>query len=351
MEIIDQALQNIHPLNSDAQQAALEHQQQLTKPQGSLGMLEAIVVKLAGITGNPLPTVPRKTVIVMAGDHGVTAEGVSAFPSEVTPQMVLNFLHGGAAINVLARQMGAHVAVVDIGVASDIEHPRLIVRKVGHGTANMAKSPAMTREQAEQAIAIGIEIVTAEAHDGLDLVATGDMGIGNTTASSAIIASLLGLDVAEVTGRGTGLDDAGLQHKIAIIEQALAVNVPDVRDPIDVLARVGGFEIAGLVGVILGAAALRIPVVIDGLISSAAALVAYELEPTIRDYLFAGHLSVERGHRLILEHIKLEPLLRLDMRLGEGSGATLAMAVIEAAVRTHGEMATFASAGVSDKEQ
>jgi nicotinate-nucleotide--dimethylbenzimidazole phosphoribosyltransferase len=341
----------------EAAAAARGRQNQLTKPTGSLGQLEEISIQMAAITGKLRPRLDRKCVIVMAGDHGVSREGVSAYPAEVTPQMVLNFLHGGAAINVLARQAGAKVLVVDVGVAVEIPTdgvPQgealagLVQRKVAYGTANLATGPAMTREQAQQAIQVGMEVVQAEIDAGLDLVATGDMGIGNTTPSSAIVAAFTGLPAAQVTGRGTGVDDASLAHKVAIIEQALATNRPNPRDALDVLSKVGGLEIAGLVGVILGAAARRVPVVIDGFISGAAALVAAELVPEVKPYLIAAHQSVEIGHRAILARLGLRPLLDLNLRLGEGTGAVLAFHLVDAAVRILNEMATFEEAGVSE---
>ena len=286
----------------------------------------------------------------MAADHGVAAEGVSAYPAEVTPQMVLNFVRGGAAINVLARQASTRVIVVDIGVASNLEPQRgLRLRKIARGTQNIVRGPAMTLSQAETAIAEGIDVVQAEIANGLDLVATGDMGIGNTTASAAIVAALTGQPVAQVTGRGTGVDDAGLARKIAVVERALAVNKPNPKDALDVLIKVGGFEIGGLAGVIIGAAAKRVPVVIDGFISGAAALIAVGLCPDVRPYLIAAHKSVEVGHRAALDHLDLKPLLDLNLRLGEGTGAVLAFHLVEAAARILDEMATFAEAGVSDK--
>lgn len=340
----------IPALDSGAEAVARARQQTLTKPPGSLGRLEELSIRLAAITGNPRPSVTRKAVIIMAADHGVTAEGISAYPAAVTPQMVLNFLRGGAAINVLARQADAHVVVVDIGVDADFEsYPELVRRKIARGTQNMARGPAMTREQAEAAINVGIEIVNAEVARGLDLIATGDMGIGNTTASSAIVAALTGEPVSKTTGRGTGVDDAGLARKIAVIERALAVNQPDANDPLDVLSKVGGLEIAALVGVIVGGAANRVPVVIDGFISGAAALVAARLEPRVKPYLIAAHRSVEAGHQVVLDQLDLHPLLDLNLRLGEGTGAALAFHLIEAAVRALNEMTTFAEAGVSDK--
>jgi nicotinate-nucleotide--dimethylbenzimidazole phosphoribosyltransferase len=350
MEQVFEVAAVITPLDAVAMEQARARQLQLTKPAGSLGRLEEIVVQMAGITRQPLPTVKRKAVIVMAADHGVVAEGVSAYPSAVTPQMVLNFLHGGAAINALARQAGAEVVIVDVGVAADLDHPGLLVRKVARGTANMALGPAMTREQALSAITAGMDVLKSLVKQGTDVVVTGDMGIGNTTAASAITASLTGTPVALVTGRGTGIDETQLVHKIHVIERALARNVPDPSDPLDVLTKVGGLEIAGLVGVIIAGAASRIPVVIDGFIAGAAALVAVGICPVVRDYLFAGHVSVERGHQVILEQLGLSPLLDLELRLGEGTGAVLATHIIEAALRMHREMATFAEAGVSNRE-
>lgn len=335
----------------DAAAAARARQDQLTKPTGSLGQLEELSIQLAAATGNARPSVARKAVIVMAGDHGVVRDGVSAYPAEVTPQMIMNFLHGGAAINVLSRQAGARVIIVDVGVAVEMgQVPGLINRKVALGTASMASGPAMTREQAEQCVQAGIDVVNAEIDAGLDLVATGDMGIGNTTPSSAMTAVFTGLPVAQVTGRGTGLGDAGLAKKVEVIEKAIALNRPDPRDPWDVLCKVGGFEIGGLAGVIIGAAARRVPVVVDGFISGAAALFAAELVPEVKPYLIGAHQSVEVGHRAIYQHLGLRPILNLDLRLGEGTGSALAFHIVEGAARILDEMATFAEAGVSDKE-
>lgn len=342
----------IPPIDTASAQQAEARQNNLTKPAKSLGRLEELSIQLAGMQASPLPDVRRKAVIIMAADHGVALEGVSAYPPEVTPQMVLNFLHGGAAINVLARQAGASVTIVDIGVASDFDPalPGLLHRKVAHGTRNMAKGPAMTRAEAEKALAEGMDVLALVAGAGLDLLATGDMGIGNTTPSAAIAAVLTGLPVRLLTGRGTGVDDAGLERKIRIIEQAIAVNQPDPHDALDVLCKVGGLEIAGLAGVMIAAAARRIPVVVDGFISTAAAMIAVGLVPEVRNYLFSGHKSVEIGHQAMLKHLGLVPLLDLDLRLGEGTGAALAFHLIEASTRILREMATFAEAGVSDKE-
>jgi nicotinate-nucleotide--dimethylbenzimidazole phosphoribosyltransferase len=341
----------IPAFDEKAAESAAQRQNQLTKPTGSLGQIEDLSIQLAGITGQSRPTFSRKAVIVMAADHGVTQEGVSAYPADVTPQMVFNFLQGGAAINVLARLAGARVTIVDIGVNYDFETlPGLIQRKIARGTQNFTRGPAMTRAQAEDALQVGLDIVKAEIAQGLDLVATGDMGIGNTTASSAMVAVFCGLPVKQVTGRGTGVDDAGLVRKIAMIEKAIQVNQPDRGDPLDVLAKLGGFEIAGLAGVVIGAAAQRIPIVVDGFISGAAALLAAELVPAVRPFLIASHQSVEIGHRAIWERLGLKPLLNLGMRLGEGTGAVLAFHLVEASARILNEMATFSEASVSDKQ-
>jgi nicotinate-nucleotide--dimethylbenzimidazole phosphoribosyltransferase len=350
MDAIRELIGRVGAPDAEAAAAARERQAQLTKPSGSLGRLEELAIQLAGITGQPRPRFPRKAVLVFAADHGVAAAGVSAYPQTVTAQMVLNFLAGGAAINVLARQAGARVVVADLGVAAELpDHPGLIRRKVGRGTRNLAEGPAMTGAEATAAIAIGEAILAAEVARGLDLVATGDMGIGNTTASSAIVAACTGRPVADVTGRGTGVDDRGWERKVAAIERALAVNRADAADPLDVLAKVGGYEIAGLVGVILGAAARRLPVLVDGFISGAAALVAVKLCPPARDYLIAAHQSAEVGHAVVLDRLELVPLLRLNLRLGEGTGAALAMPLVDAAAAVLAEMATFAEAGVSGK--
>jgi len=346
---LEETISLIGALDQDAMASARARQDTLTKPLGSLGRLEELSIQMAGITGQPQPRIQHKVIITMAGDHGVVAEGVSAYPQEVTPQMVYNFLRGGAGINVLARHAGARVVVVDMGVACRIDpHPDLIDRKVAMGTRNMAIGPAMSRDEARRSVEAGIEILEAEASRGLDIVGTGDMGIGNTTASSAITAAFTGCSVEVLTGRGTGLNDEQLHHKVRVIRRALEVNRPDPADPLGVLAGVGGFEIGGLVGVILGAAASRIPVVIDGFISGAAALIACGFCPQARDYLIPAHRSVEAGHRAIFEHLRLKPLLDMDLRLGEGTGAALAIFIAEAAARILSEMATFGEAGVSE---
>jgi len=350
MGLLQEALENIKPLDAGAMKAAAERQDQLTKPAGSLGVLEEISIKLAGITGSVMNEVDMKTIVVMAGDHGVTDEGVSAFPKEVTPQMVMNFVHGGAAINVLARHAGARVVVVDIGVDAQIDNPHVLSMKVKNGTDNFAKGPAMTRDEAIRALEVGIEIAYKEIDSGVKLLATGDMGIGNTTPSSAILLALTGRPVDGLVGRGTGIGNGDLDHKRKVITDAIDMLHPDKNDPIDVLAKVGGLEIAGLAGLIIGAASRRVPVVIDGFISSAAALMAGRISPQSIDYMIASHVSVEPGHRLILEELGLNPMLHMDMRLGEGTGAALAMTLVEAATKIIKEMATFAEAGVSDRE-
>lgn len=353
LDIIQATVDSIPQLDVSAMDEAGARQGQLTKPPGALGRLETLSIQLAGITGRLDPRFPRKRVIVCAGDHGVAAEGVSAFPAEVTPQMVLNFLAGGAAINVLARRAGAAVTVVDCGVGTELPpHPDLVEAKVAFGTQNMAQGPAMSRDQALQAIATGIRVVgDLVSQDGLDLVVLGEMGIANTTAAAAIGAAITGQPPAEITGRGTGVDDEGLARKIAVIERALAVNRPDPTDAIDVLSKVGGFEIGGLAGVCLAAAARRIPVLVDGFIATSAALIAVTLAPAVKPYLISAHRSQERGHRMILHHLGLLPLLDLDLRLGEGTGGALAIPLVESAVAILNEMATFESAGVSRKPE
>lgn len=343
----------IKALNSEAMKRAQNRLDNLAKPQRSLGILEELAVKLAGIAGEPLVKLGKKTVIVMAGDHGVVEEGISAFPQEVTRQMILNFLRGGAGINVLARLVNADVVVVDIGSAGEIDHPLLLKRKIKKGTENMARGSAMSREEAVKAVETGMEIATEiirksrAAGDGLPVVATGEMGIGNTTPSAAIIAAVSGYPVSRVVGPGTGLAAEKIRKKAEVIEAALAVNNPDPRDGLDLLAKVGGLEIAGLAGCIIGAAAAGIPIVIDGFISTAAAVAAVKICPSCRNYLLPSHLSAEPGHKLGLDLLGLKPLLHLEMRLGEGTGAVLAMNLLEAATRVISEMATFSEAEVS----
>jgi nicotinate-nucleotide--dimethylbenzimidazole phosphoribosyltransferase len=324
----------------------------LTKPAGSLGRLEELAVYYAAISGEERPKVPRAVVFTFAADHGVTAQSVSAYPGAVTAQMVLNFLRGGAAINVLARHVGAEVRVIDIGVAHEFGPlPCLLNRKIAFGTKNLLIEPAMTRAQAEQALTVGTELAAAAAQEGFGLIGAGDMGIGNTTPSAAITAVMTGKAVEQVTGRGTGIDDDAYRRKISVIEHALARHPPNPADPIDVLTKIGGFEIGGLAGLILGAAACRIPVVLDGFIAGAAALLAVGIQPQCRDYLVASHRSAERGHQSALERMGLKPLLDLDLRLGEGTGACLGIGLIHAAVKILTQMATFGEAGVSERSR
>jgi nicotinate-nucleotide--dimethylbenzimidazole phosphoribosyltransferase len=352
MQSIEETIKQIQPLDNAAMESARARQNILTKPQDSLGRLEELSIQLAGMTASPLPSVEHKAVIVMAADHGVALEGVSAYPAEVTAQMMMNFLRGGAAINVLARQADARVVVVDMGVASEIKNTsgQLVRCKIGLGTANLAKGPAMTRAQAMEAVQSGIQIVQAEIVRGADIFATGDMGIGNTTPSAAIACALMNEAPDKIAGRGTGIDDEGLKRKLGVIVRSLEVNRPNARDGLDVLAKLGGFEVGGLAGVMLAAAANRKPVVVDGFVSTAAAMIAASLAPTARNYMIAAHLSQERGHKLMLEWLGLNPLLDMSMRLGEGTGAALAFHLIEASTRILREMATFDEAGVSDKE-
>lgn len=349
---LEETVNGIGALDQSALTAARARQDVLTKPAGSLGRLEDISVQLAGIYGQSVPQPKNKAIVLAAADHGVVAEGVSAYPQEVTPQMVLNFLGGGAAINVLARQAGIKVVIVDAGVAGELPaHPELISLATGRGTASMMRGPAMPEQQARQCLEQGIAIVNAEIEKGADLVGTGDMGIGNTTASSAITSVITGRSPGEVTGLGTGITEDQRKHKSQVITQAIDLNRPDPANGLDVLAKVGGFEIGVMAGVMLGAAAARKPVILDGFISGAAALIAYKLCPGIKDYFIAAHFSAEPGHAAVLQYLGLKPVLDLGMRLGEGTGAALAMLLVEAAARCLAEMATFAEAGVSEKTE
>ena len=349
MDLIEKTAMAIRPVDEKWNAVAQKHLDNLTKPPGSLGRLEEFARRLVAITENREPVIDRKVVFTFAGDHGVVDEGVSAYPKEVTPQMVFNFLRGGAGINVLARHAGSEVAVVDIGVDHDFGGLEgLKDMKVMKGTKNFAKGPAMTRDEAVKCIECGITLADGHAKKGYRLFGTGDMGIGNTTPSSAIAAVITGVPVADVTGRGTGISDEGLQRKIRVIEDAIRLNNPDPKDAIDVLSKVGGTEIGGIAGLILGAASHRIPVVVDGFISTAGALVAYTIQPAVKDYMFAAHASVEKGHRVMLGAMGLAPILDLGLRLGEGTGSALAMLMIEAGLKIYREMATFEEAGVSD---
>lgn len=319
----------------------------LTKPRGSLGRLEEMAKRIVVITGDNRPFLKKKVIFVMAADHGVSEEGVSLFPQEVTSQMVHNFLSGGAGINVLAGHVGARVIVVDMGVKEEIKDKRLRIKKVGYGTKNMAKENAMSHSEAKRAIEAGIEVFEEEFQNGIDIVGVGDMGIANTTPSSAIAACLTGARVEEVTGYGTGIDEEMWRKKVDVIKQAIKINQPNPDDPIDVLAKVGGFEIGGITGVILACARYRVPVVIDGFISGVGALIATSLHPDVKDYIIASHRSFEKGHRIVLDRMGLRPLLDLDLRLGEGTGAALAISIIEAGCKILCKMATFEDAGVS----
>lgn len=339
----------IRPRDEDARRRARARLEQLTMPYWALGRLMDLAEDLAGITGSEHPPAARRSLVLMAGDHGVAAEGVSRYPPEVTVQMVLNFVRGGAGCNAMARVVGARVVVVDMGVAGEFPaeaEAAVLHRRVAAGTGNIARGPAMTREQAVQAVEAGIG-VAADLDAGTDLFGTGEMGIANTTPSSAIVATLCGCSAADVTGAGTGIDEEQRRHKIVVVERALAVNRPDPNDGLDVLARVGGFEIAGLAGLILGAAARRKPVLIDGFISTAAALIAHALSPSSADAMIAAHQSEEPGHRAALAKLGKRPLLDLGMRLGEGTGAALAMSLVEAAARLLSDVATFEEAAVS----
>ncbi len=351
MGLLNKTINSITGHNQTVRAQAKERLDQLIMPHWALGRLMDLALDIAGICGSIRPCVKRKTIVVMAGDHGITAAGVSLFPKEVTVEMVRGFVNGVAGINVLARQAGADVKVVDMGVAGDLSalaaDGNIIDRKIAAGTDNFAAGPAMSRDQAVRAIEAGISIAQ-ELADSTDLFGTGDMGIGNTSPSSAIVATLCQVPIAEVVGRGTGLDDTQLEHKIEILEKALVHNNPDPADPIDVLSKVGGFEIAGIAGLILGAAVLKKPIVIDGFISTAGALLAGRLAPKSKGYMIAAHRSVEKGQVAALADLEKEPLLDLQFRLGEGTGAAVAINLVEGAVGILTEMATFSEAAVSE---
>jgi nicotinate-nucleotide--dimethylbenzimidazole phosphoribosyltransferase len=373
---IEALASRVVPVDAAAAESAQRLLDAKTKPRRSLGRLEDLVCQLAAIRGSAVPMRPEKVIVVMGADHGVAAEGVSAYPQEVTGQMLLNFARGGAAINVLARQAHARIVVVDMGVAHppvfDVgnpggvpqpsraglaqaepalphaSRPEIRQHRIAAGTANFTRGPAMTREQAMEALRTGAELAHELTRTGVGLIGIGDMGIGNTTASSALTAVFTGAPPEEVTGRGTGVDEATFRRKIEVVRRGIQVNHPDAADAIDVLAKVGGFEIAGLAGVTLGAAAARVPVVVDGFIAGVAALAAVRLAPLVAGYLIASHRSVEVGHRMVLRALGARPLLDLDLRLGEGTGAALAMTLVDAALAIASEMATFEAAGVSD---
>ncbi|MBF0318766.1 MAG: nicotinate-nucleotide--dimethylbenzimidazole phosphoribosyltransferase [Nitrospirae bacterium] len=350
MENIRNSCEQIRPLKKEYFELAQKRLDILTKPQGSLGQLEHFAARLVAIYEEAMPEIPKKAVFVFAGDHGVAEEGVSAFPPEVTQQMVFNFLRGGAGINVLARHAGADVLVIDVGVNHDFKDcPGLINKKVVYGTKNIAKEPAMTRDEAIKCINTGIDLAREYAKQGYKMFATGEMGIANTTPSSAMASVITGTPAKEVTGRGTGIEYAQLIKKIDVIERSIAINAPDKNDPLDVLAKIGGAEIGAIAGLCLGAAELGLPVVIDGFISTAGAVIAYGLNNAVKEYMFAAHRSHEIGHKALLAHMGLTPMLELDMRLGEGTGAAIAMTILDASLKIYREMATFHDAGVSDK--
>lgn len=349
MTFFEKTVSEIVAVNDDLRSHIQHHLDDLTKPPGSLGALEELAMRFCLITNTNKPVLAKKRIVTFAADHGVAAEGVSAFPQEVTPQMVMNMLFGGAAVNVLGAHTGTEVKVVDIGVAAELENaPGLIRKKVRQGTANMAKGPAMTEGEALEALEIGIAMAASADEDGVDILGTGEMGIANTTAASALFSALLPCPVFEITGRGTGINDETLQHKIKVIENALATNKALLNTPLGALRAVGGLEIAGIAGLILGAAARRIPIVVDGFISSAGALVACRIKPEVKDFLIFSHMSSEAGHKRFYEGFGVKPLLDLGMRLGEGTGAALVINLVEASCRIYNEMATFSSAGVSD---
>jgi nicotinate-nucleotide--dimethylbenzimidazole phosphoribosyltransferase len=355
LDPLEALIERIGPLDPEAMATTARRLDRLTKPPGSLGRLETLAIEVAGIWGEPVTSIRRPVIAVFAGDHGITRQGVSPYPQEVTAQMVANFAAGGAAINVLSRAAGADLVVVDVGVAGVVPLPqvtvaRVVSARVAAGTRDFSLEPAMTMAETFAAIEVGRRIAAEAIASDCDLLGVGEMGIGNTTAASAVVAVLLGRPAADVTGRGTGLDDAGVHRKAAIIDAALALHQPDSRRPVDVLATVGGLEIAALVGAILEAADRRVPVVLDGFITGAAALVASRLAPDLPSRLIASHRSAEPGHRIVLDALGLEPVLDLGLRLGEGSGAALAIPVISAALRVLGEMATFEDAGVADRD-
>jgi nicotinate-nucleotide--dimethylbenzimidazole phosphoribosyltransferase len=352
MDLLNKTLKKIKSVDKQWHEIAQKHLDNLTKPLGSLGRLEEFAKRLVAISENKSPSINKKAIFTFAGDHGITEEGVSAYPKEVTSQMVFNFLRGGAGINVLARHAGADVIVIDIGVDYDFRDIEGLVKmKVIKGARNWTKGYAMTRDEAIRCIEIGIELANGYAKKGYRIFGTGEMGIGNTTPSSAVASVLTGMPVSEVTGRGTGITDESLKKKIAVIETGIKLNNPDPADAVDVLSKVGGAELGGIAGLILGAASNRMPVVIDGFISTAGALIAYCMEPASVDYMFAAHNSVEIGHKTMLDKMGLRPILDLDLRLGEGTGAALAMLMIESGLKIYKEMATFGEAGVSNEIQ
>jgi nicotinate-nucleotide--dimethylbenzimidazole phosphoribosyltransferase len=353
---LEKIVKNIKPLDAEWIGKARERTSQLVMPPRALGRLHEISERLCGIRKTLKPVINRKAVLVMAGDHGVATAGVSAFPQEVTGEMVKTFLKGGAGINAICRHVDADVWVVDMGIIPDLKpepkdgQDRFLNRKVAHGTSNLAKGPAMTHQAAEESIINGFQLAAELFQNNVEILGTGDMGIGNTTPSAAIGTVITGISIDEMVGRGTGVDDQGLSRKIDAVRNGIQINQPDRKDGLDVLAKVGGFEIGGIAGCVLAGAFYSRPVVIDGFISTAGALVAHALCPQVADYMFAGHCSEESGHRAMLKYLGLEPILDLGMRLGEGTGGALAMGIMEGALRVFNEVLTFEEAGVSDKE-
>lgn len=344
----EEIIGKIKPIDKDSMEKTQKKLDNLTKPLGSLGRLEELAKEIAGMKGTSNPSISKKAIFTFAGDHGVTDEGVSAYPKAVTAQMVYNFVRGGAAINVLSKAIGAELIVADLGVAEDISSDRVIIKKVGYGTNNFCKGPAMTRENAIKSINYGIEIFNQ--FGPYDIIGIGEMGIGNTTPSSAIASVFTDTPVEDVTGRGTGVGDGAYKNKVKIIKKSIELNNPDKNDPIDVLSKIGGYEIGGLVGVVLAASMKRTPVVIDGFISTAAALIASKMNSNVSDYIIPSHKSVEIGHIKMLEQMKKKPLFELDMRLGEGTGAAIGISICEMSLKLLNEMATFDDAGVSKKD-
>ena len=353
---LDEIVKSIQPIDQEWIDRAQKRTSQLVMPTRALGRLHDISERLCGIRKTLQPSITNKAILVMAGDHGVVNAGVSAYPQEVTGAMVQTFLSGGAGINVISRQVAAEVFVVDMGIIANLndldipESGRLIIHKIAPGTADFTQGPAMSSQKAQQSILLGFQETTKLVQKGVEIIGTGDMGIGNTTPSAAIGAVICGIDLKEMVGRGTGVDDEGLSRKRDAVASGIALNKPDPADGLDVLAKVGGFEIGAIAGCVLAGAFHQRPVVIDGFISTAGALIANTLCPTVTDYLFAGHRSDESGHRYMLNHLKLDPILDLGMRLGEGTGGALSMGIIEGAVSIFNEVLTFAEAGVADKE-
>ncbi|HTC19302.1 MAG TPA: nicotinate-nucleotide--dimethylbenzimidazole phosphoribosyltransferase [bacterium] len=349
---LSKIITSIPALDPKAMEKAAKRQAQLTKPAGSLGRLESIAIQVAGITGREIPPLGKKQIILCAADHGVVAEGVSAFPQAVTPMMVLNFLNGGAAINALAKQVGAEVKVVDVGVAADLpRHKQLLSAKIAKGTKNFKTGPAMSEAECAKALELGVRLADQAKREKVTFVVLGEMGIGNTTSASALMAALLPCAVEDVTGFGTGIDRTQWMNKCRVILESHQLHLLKPEEPLEALRKVGGLEIAALTGVVLGCAKNRIPIVVDGFITSSAFLVAYRLNPRVKDFAFFSHRSEEPGHTKFYEMLGVEPLLEMKMRLGEGSGGALALNILEAAVRVHAEMATFESAKVPTKTQ